>query len=335
MPPEASSRPEIGLKRTDTSPSEYGPKGATITLNAFPAARWTSARLPLGAPATSSTAHWPSTVVQPSIPFASKSTRSTGTLSGSLISAGSATARECGVTPNAASSASVALTMCRRDIVALRMGASSVELLGFRLPLGALDERHLGDGMPILQRGHDADRAVALVRLHGLGRGGDERPLGLRHGLPLRLRRGEVLGARERLDLGDLAGRGIDDDLRERGALRGVHGELDGALLELELRGDRLSLARARRQAPLERDLDPAHRLRELRVAVLLGSGRRGDEQEDRQTCEQDHRDLLHVFSLHSGFLLEDRVQTVEHGHAALEQLVIVADRRGHAPERQ
>src|SRR5437867_7958492 len=76
MPPEASSRPEIGLKRIDTSTSEYGPKGATITLNACRVARWTSTRVPLGAPAMSSTAHCPSTVVQPSIPFVSKSTRS-------------------------------------------------------------------------------------------------------------------------------------------------------------------------------------------------------------------------------------------------------------------
>src|SRR5438132_5770890 len=244
MPPEASSRPEIGLKCTDTSPSEYGPKGATMTLNAFPAARWSSARLPLGAPATSSTAHWPSTVVQPSIPFASKSMRSTGTPSGSLISAGSATARERGVTPNAASSASVALTMSRRDIVALRMGASSVELLGFRLPVGALDERHLGDGMTVLQRGHDADHAVARVRLHGRAGGGGERPLGLRHRLPLRLRRGQVFGARDRIDLGHLAGRVIDDDLRERGALHRVDGELQVVLVDLVLRRDRLALSR-------------------------------------------------------------------------------------------
>src|SRR5438552_5407034 len=295
MPPEASSRPEIGLKRTDTSPSEYGPKGATMTLNAFPAARWTSARLPLGAPAMSSTAHWPSTVVQPSIPFASKSTRSTGTLSGSLISAGSATARER-VTPNPASSASMALTMSRRDIPALRMGASSVELLGFRLPLGALDERHLGDGMSILQRGHDAHRAVARVRLHGLGRGGDERPLGLRHGLTLRLRRGEVLGARERLDLGDLAGRGIDDDLRERGALHRVDGELQVVLVDLELRRDRLALSRTGLETALQRHLRGLQRLGKLGVllvVVLLRPARR-HRHEPRHQKRQRHPRLPH-----------------------------------------
>src|SRR5712691_2377167 len=86
MPPEASSRPEIGLNFIVTSTSVYGPSGATMTLNSFLVARWTTTFLPLGAPAMSSTAHWPSTVVQPSTPFASKSNLSVGTLSGTLSS---------------------------------------------------------------------------------------------------------------------------------------------------------------------------------------------------------------------------------------------------------
>ena len=50
MPPEASSRPEMGLKRTETSTSVYGPPGATSTSKALFTARWTSTRWPLGAP---------------------------------------------------------------------------------------------------------------------------------------------------------------------------------------------------------------------------------------------------------------------------------------------
>ena len=57
MPPEASSRPEIGLNLTETSTSVHGPPGATITLNAFRVARWTSTRAPLGASDASSPAH--------------------------------------------------------------------------------------------------------------------------------------------------------------------------------------------------------------------------------------------------------------------------------------
>src|SRR5258708_28482923 len=66
MPPDASSRPEIGLKRTETSTLAYGPPGATITLYSLSVALWTRARPPWEAPATSSIAHLPETVVQPS-----------------------------------------------------------------------------------------------------------------------------------------------------------------------------------------------------------------------------------------------------------------------------
>jgi hypothetical protein len=56
-PPEASSRPEIGLNFIETSRSVYGPGGATITLNSFLVARWTSTRFPLAASGLSSTVH--------------------------------------------------------------------------------------------------------------------------------------------------------------------------------------------------------------------------------------------------------------------------------------
>src|SRR5450631_4257613 len=66
MPADASSRPDMGLKRTVTSTLWYGPPGATITLNSLSVARWTRARPPWEAPATSSIAHLPETVVQSS-----------------------------------------------------------------------------------------------------------------------------------------------------------------------------------------------------------------------------------------------------------------------------
>src|SRR3989442_6038419 len=57
-----------------------------MTLNSFLVSRWTSTFLPLGAPAISSTAHCPWTVVHPATPVVSKSNLSVGTLSGTLSS---------------------------------------------------------------------------------------------------------------------------------------------------------------------------------------------------------------------------------------------------------
>ena len=77
---------------TDISTSVNGPAGATITLNSFLVARCTKAFLPIGAPAKSSTTHWPRSSVQPSIPFVSKSNFCSVTPSGTLISGGAALA---------------------------------------------------------------------------------------------------------------------------------------------------------------------------------------------------------------------------------------------------
>src|SRR2546425_1852899 len=209
MPPEASSRPEIGLNFIDTSTSLYGPGGATMTLNWFLVARCTSTFLPLGAPTMSSTAHWPSTVVQPSMPFASKSNLTTGTLSGTLSSSAAAAVgnRDHRATTSAAS---VFLNIPRRvpfmRILAPNLRGSlpafadfgvlaSIELRGHGLPLGVLHQRDVGHGMTLLQCGHDADDAVPLVLLHGLGRSGIEGPLRFGHRLALPLRRREVVAA--------------------------------------------------------------------------------------------------------------------------------------------
>src|SRR5712692_9351789 len=114
MPPEASSRPEIGLNCIDTSTSVYGPGGAMMTLNSFLVARCTRTLLPLGAPAISSTAHWPSIVVQPWIPLPSKSNLSVGALSGTLSSSAAAAAGNRGHGALAASAANVVLSSPRR-----------------------------------------------------------------------------------------------------------------------------------------------------------------------------------------------------------------------------
>src|SRR5215831_21197870 len=77
MPPDASSQPEIGLNRTDTSTSPYGPPGARITLNLLLVARCTSARPSREAPATSSMPHAPEMICHPSKSLV-KSNRSSG-----------------------------------------------------------------------------------------------------------------------------------------------------------------------------------------------------------------------------------------------------------------
>src|SRR6267143_1535406 len=85
------------------------------------------------------------------------------------------------------------LTINPRDATAYLIGRSLitalslVELLRHRLPFFALHQRHVGHGVAILQRRHDADDAVPLVLLHGLGGSGIERPLGLRHRFALSL----------------------------------------------------------------------------------------------------------------------------------------------------
>src|SRR5262249_29923462 len=90
MPPEASSRPEIGLNFTEASTSEKGPGGATMTLKALPVLRWTRTFRPLGAPSISSTVHVPATVVHPVTSPDSKSKRLRATRSRILTSAGAA-----------------------------------------------------------------------------------------------------------------------------------------------------------------------------------------------------------------------------------------------------
>src|SRR6266545_7672040 len=126
MPPDASSRPATGLNFIETSTLLYGPPGATMTLNAFSVARCTSTFLPLGAPAISSTAHCPSTVVQPSIPSASKSNVSVGTLSGTLSSSAAFAARDRGHHAPATSAATVLLSIVRRVTFIVGGATSSV-----------------------------------------------------------------------------------------------------------------------------------------------------------------------------------------------------------------
>src|SRR5262245_7869326 len=120
----------------------------------------------------SSTVHWPSTVVHPSMPLLSKSNFSVGTVSANLSSSAAMAAGRWAPPAPARTAASVTpnrrrhVTFMKRSLREQRRGcpvsfsrASSrlVELFRDGLPLRALDERHVGDRMAILELRHDAD----------------------------------------------------------------------------------------------------------------------------------------------------------------------------------
>src|SRR2546422_3543900 len=220
----------------------------------------------------------------------------------------------------------------------------SVELFRHGLPLGALHQRDVGHGMTVLQRGHDADDAVALVLLHGLGRSRIEGPLRFGHRLALRLRRREVAAAGDRRRLRDLPGLVIDYHLGERVTLHRVDRELQLAVLDLVLRGDRLAFFGAGRQPALQRDLGVFQRLRELGmllVAIVLGPSYWHGKEPRHEECLRDRR-LSHLFLLQRydvmdvlRLLLQHRVEPIEDRHPALEQLVIVRRDLNEAVDRQ
>src|SRR5437016_5528474 len=188
------------------------------------------------------------------------------------------------------------LTINPRNATAYLIGRSLitalslVELLRHRLPFFALHQRHVGHGVAILQRRHDADDAVPLVLLHGLGGSGIERPLGLRHRFALSLGVCEIVSLGDRLCFRDLAGLVVDDHLGELvAALHRVKGQLELAVLDLVLRGNRLAFLRARREAALKGNLGVPQGLRQLGVLLVLRRLRpacrnsKGPRHEERQ----------------------------------------------------
>src|SRR6267378_806882 len=140
-----------------------------MTLNSFVVARWTSTRLPLGAPAMSSTAHRPVTLLQPSIPVVSKSNAVVGTLSGTLISAGAARARRR-LAPKPARATSAVVKNRRRGIVAItvdviRMARTSL-LRAIAVDGGAVARRQ--ERADDVARGVERQRVRAGFRDDGL-----------------------------------------------------------------------------------------------------------------------------------------------------------------------
>src|SRR5262245_29262198 len=106
-----------------------------MTLKSLFTARCTSTRFPLGAPAMSSIAHWPVTMVQPSIPLASKSQRSAASPSGTRSSSAAAAEapRVTTEVANEASPTSAVVSARRRDTFcpSLVIGSSKSVTLPF------------------------------------------------------------------------------------------------------------------------------------------------------------------------------------------------------------
>src|SRR5258705_1254750 len=305
MPPEASSRPDSGSNFTDTSTSVNGPAGATITLHAFLVARCSTAFLPAGAPAKSSTTHWPPACVQPSIPFVSKSNFCSVAPSGILISGGAACAEGDERSPYAPSTAPATLSSLRRDMIGACIASSLIQLLRHSLPLSTLYQRDVGHGMAVFQRGHDTDDAVPLVLLHRLGRRRIEGARRLGHRLALYLRRRQIVAASDRLCLRHLARLMVHDDLRKLVSLHGVDGQLKLSVLHLVLRRNRLAFLRAGGESALQRDVGVAQRLGKLGMLRVVGLLRPAHRHHEHPHHKERHRHRCLFHGSPSRFLVD------------------------------
>src|SRR2546427_3063756 len=133
-------------------------------------------------------------------------------------------------------------------------------------------ENDLGDRPPTLERRHDADGPIPGVARYGLRDGGAKALLGLGHRLVLRLGRGEVFPFLDLLCLRDLAARVVDDDFPELALARGVEGELELSLVNLELARDRFALLLGRAKPFFERDPCRSERFPiDSRASLLFG----------------------------------------------------------------
>src|SRR5262245_20329150 len=117
-----------------------------------------------------------------------------------------------------------------------------VERLRVRLRVLPLVERDLGDREAVLHLGEHADGAVAAVRRDRPGDRVVHRSLRLAHRRALRRRRREIVAGGDRPRLDDGPPGGVEEDLEELATLLDVDGELQFALLQLELSGDRPAL---------------------------------------------------------------------------------------------
>src|SRR5262249_27342439 len=168
-------------------------------------------------------------------------------------------------------------TWLRREAVRTSARAWSIELLGDRVRLGALDQRDLGDRMVAVELGVRTHGPEAFVRGQRLADRSAQRILGLAHGRALSLGRLEVRAAVDGLGLHDLTGLVVDELLGVLVPLRRVNGQLELATLQLVLRRDRRALGLGRLERVLERHLGVfqvlAADLRLVLVLIFIAAG--------------------------------------------------------------
>src|SRR5215467_396081 len=220
IPPLASSRPDTGRNRTETSRSANFLSSSTATAQgcvSMVCAR--TLRSPDGR-----RTHWPAT----NFHFAFSAPRSYFIVV---------------VSPDAI--VHVATTAAANNMATRFMGVSSfssfsVQALRHNLPLIAAYKGHLGDGTATRQVWERTHGAVPGVALDGCGRCLRERACRLRHRRLLGLRGREISAVGDGLDFRDRPSAVINDDLHERISgvrigLDRVHGELEGASVDLVL----------------------------------------------------------------------------------------------------
>src|SRR5262245_17907503 len=235
MPPLASSLPEIGRKRTETSTSANFWSSSRAMAHGWVSAVWAKTWRPPDARRT----HWPAT----NFHFGFSTPRSY--FMAVLSSAAQA---------NAAVASSSAATMIFMGPLLL----ASIQIFADDFPLVAAHQCDLRHGATIVETRCGTHSAISRIRSDRQGRRLGERPLRPVHRLFLGASRGEISVVADRDGLAHDAGAVVDDDLHERvprsrSVLRGVDRQLERAIVDLVHRRQGCSLAPADDQTALER----------------------------------------------------------------------------------
>src|SRR5262245_26192948 len=238
IPPLASSRPDTGRNRTETSMSPNFLSSSTATAQGCVS---TVCARTLRSPDGRRT-HWPAT----NFHFEFSAPRSY------FIVVVSPDATATVVTTAAANN------MTTRFMSVSSFSSFSVQALRHNLPLIAAYKGHLGHGTATRQVRERSHGAVPGVAIDGCGRCLRERACRLRHRRLLGLRGREISSVGDGLDFRDRPSPVIDDDLHERISgvrigLDRVHRELDGTIADLVLGGEWCPLSGTDDQPALER----------------------------------------------------------------------------------
>src|SRR5262245_35020848 len=242
-PPLASSLPEIGRKRTETSTSPNFWSSSSATAHGWVSAVWARTWRPPEARRT----HWPATNFH--FGFSSPRSYFTDVLSSAAVA-------------NVAIASSSAATMIFMDPPVLR---DSVQRLAHDLPVVSAHQGHLGHRSAILKVGCRDDGAIPRIGFDHVGRHLGKRPRGSVHGFLLGPSCREITVVCDRYGFEHHPGAVIHDHFHERltrrrPVLRRIDRQLECAVVYLVLRRQRSPLTRTHDQAALERQPRTRHR---------------------------------------------------------------------------